>query len=82
MDIQKLTKFFMWNTIINCIILIVAVIGCISFLDFCYSMHSKFFVMDRDTFNSAIYLFLGIFKIIWLTFNLIPFVSLLIIQRK
>lgn len=82
MDIQKITRFFMWNTIINFIILVVAVIACILCIDFCYAIHSKFFVMDRATFNLAIYMFLGIFKIIWIVFNLIPYASLVIIQRK
>ncbi len=82
MDFKKLTKFFMWNTIINCVVLIVAVLGGVLFMDFCYGVHSKFFVMERSVFNIVMYAFLGVYKIIWLVFNLIPYISLLIMQRK
>ena len=48
-------------------------------LDFVYSMHSKWFHISRETFNVAIYSFLGFFKIVFLVFNVVPYVALLIV---
>jgi hypothetical protein len=35
--------------------------------------------MPRETFNVVIYSFLGLFKIVFLVFNVVPWVALLII---
>jgi hypothetical protein len=37
------------------------------------------FPIPRETFNVLIYGFLGLFKIFFLTFNLVPYLALLII---
>ncbi len=50
--------------------------------DSAYSVHGKLFPMLRETFNVAIYSFLGIYKIFWIVFNVIPYVALLIVQKK
>jgi hypothetical protein len=40
---------------------------------------SKWFPLPRETFNVGIYSFLGLFKIVFLVFNLIPYVALVIV---
>jgi hypothetical protein len=42
-------------------------------------MHSKWFPMPREMFNVVIYSFIGLFKIVFLVFNVVPWVALLII---
>ncbi|HIJ72392.1 MAG TPA: hypothetical protein HPP87_13710 [Planctomycetes bacterium] len=79
MDIQALTRFFMWCTIINAGLLVFSAVMFMSAQDFVYSMHSKWFNIPRETFNVAIYSFLGFFKIIFILFNLVPYLALLII---
>ena len=79
MDIQTLTRFFMWCTIINGALLILWTIFLILVPGFVYRMHSKWFKMSRETFNVVIYSFLGLFKIFYLFFNVVPFVVLLIV---
>ena len=79
MDIQALTRFFMWCTIINAGLLVFSAVMFMSAQDFVYSMHSKWFNIPRETFNVAIYSFLGYFKIIFILFNLVPYLALLII---
>jgi len=79
MDIQALTRFFMWCTIINAGLLVFSFIMLLLAQDFVYSMHSKWFNIPRQTFNVAIYSFLGFFKIIFILFNLVPYLALLII---
>lgn len=79
MDIQILTRFFMWCTVLNFGLLM----GSFVFLAFAgdsvHKMHSKWFPMPRETFNVVLYSLLGIYKIVWIVFNVVPWVALVII---
>ncbi len=79
MDIQTLTTFLMWCTIINGAILVLGATMFALAQDFVYAIHNKFFSISRESFNVAIYSFLGLFKIVFLVFNVVPYVALLII---
>ena len=79
MDIQMLTKFFMWCTILNFGFLMFSFLFLAFACDFVYKIHSKWFPMPRETFNVVIYSFLGMYKIVWLMFNVVPWVTLKII---
>ena len=79
MNIQTLTTFFMWCTIIDAGILILCGFFFLLVPDFIYSIHNKWFPMPRATYTIIIFSILGLFKIFFLVFNLIPFVALLII---
>jgi len=46
--------------------------------DLVYRTQSKWFPISRETFNVIMYSFLGLFKIVFLAFNVIPYVALLI----
>ena len=82
MDIQKLTAFFKWCTIINGGLLILSVLVFIAIPDFIYSIHGTWFPMERESFNTVSYGFLGLFNIVVLVFNLTPWLVLLIIQDR
>ena len=79
MDIHTLTTFFMWCTIINGAMLVLWTTMCILAPDLVYRMQSKWFPISRETFNMVIYSFLGVFKIFWLVFNVVPYAALLIV---
>jgi len=79
MDIQILTTFFMWCTIINGALLVLWITMLKLVPDFVYRTQSKWFPISRETFNVVIYSFLGLFKIVFLVFNVVPYVALLII---
>jgi hypothetical protein len=79
MDIQTLTKFFMWCTILNVALLSLSSLFCLCAGNWVYRIHSKWFSISRETFNVAIYSFLGLYKIFIFVFNLIPYIALLII---
>jgi hypothetical protein len=79
MDIQTLTTFFMWCTIINLGVLILSSIMCIFFGDFSYRMNNRFFSISREAFNVALVCFIGLFKIFVIVFNIVPYIALLII---
>ena len=79
MDIQTLTTFFMWCTIINGSLLVLWTTMCIFAPDFVYRTQSKWFPIPRETFNVVMYSSLGFFKIVFLVFNVVPYVALLIV---
>ena len=80
MNIETLTRFFMWCTIINGAVYFVWVSVCLFASDFLYGLHGRLFHLPRETFDTAIYSFLGVFKIVFLVLNLTPFLALLIIK--
>ena len=79
MDIETLTSFFMWCTIMNGALLALWTIMLMVAQDFVYRTQRKWFPIPRETFDVVIYSFLGLFKIIFLVFNVVPYVALLII---
>jgi hypothetical protein len=79
MDIQTLTTFFMWCTIINLGFLILTSIVCLFLADFSYRMNNRFFSISRETFNIGAFSFIALYKIVVITFNLVPYIALLII---
>jgi len=79
MDIQTLTAFFMWCTILNFALLLLSSLFCLCAGDWVYRIHSKWFSISRETFNVAIYSFLGLYKIFVFVFCLIPYIALLIV---
>lgn len=78
MDIQTLRAFFLWCTILNGSLLLLSFAVCASAGDWIHRMHGKWFPVSREAFYVAIYSFLGLYKILVLTFNLVPYLALLI----
>ena len=78
MDIQTLTIFFNWCTIINGSILMLWAEFTMFAPDLGYRTQSIWFPIPRETFNVVIYVFLGVFKIFFLMFNAVPYLAQLI----
>lgn len=80
MDIQSLTTFFGWCSVING--------GLFAFIAFfmmlapniVYKVQSKFFTLEREYFDRVIYAFLGAWKLLFLFFNLVPYIALKLIS--
>ena len=79
MDIQTLTSFFMWCTIINTGFLIFLALVFMLAPNLTYRLQSKFIPITRETFNIVFYSFIGFFKVVVLVFNVVPWIALLII---
>ena len=73
-----LKTFFMWCTIINFALLIISAIMCTFLADLVYPIHSKWFSISREAFNVAIYSFIGLYKVLIIIFNLVPWIALAI----
>ena len=80
MDLQFLTEFFLWCTIINGSVLIFWVFWQMVTPGLLFKVQSMLFPMEREKFNYVFYLFIGIYKIFFIVFNVVPLIALLIIR--
>ncbi|MDD5708579.1 MAG: hypothetical protein PHR35_21885 [Kiritimatiellae bacterium] len=79
MDIETLSRFFMWCTVLNFGLLLLSYLYVAFAGDSVYKTHSKRFPMQRETFNAVLYSCFGIYKIAWLVFCAVPWLVLEII---
>ncbi len=79
-DMQLITDFFMWCSLINggLLVLWTLLIGFAP--DLVYRTQYRWIPVERSSFDSLIYGFLGLFKLFFLFFNLVPYLALLIIS--
>jgi len=78
MDLQTLSTFFMWCTIINGGLLISWVLCQMIIPNLLFKTQVAFFPMAKEKFIPIFYIFLGVYKIFFIVFNVVPFVVLLI----
>ena len=79
MDIEFLTSFFMWCSIINgsLMLFITLVMGLIP--ELAYKTQKAWLDVSQETYNTIMYGFLAIFKILFIFLNLAPYIALRII---
>jgi uncharacterized protein DUF6868 len=63
----------------NGALLVLWTVMCLFAPDLVYRTQSRWFPISRETFDVVIYCFLGAFKIVFLAFNLVPYLALLMI---
>ena len=80
MELETLTEFFKWCSVINLGIYIVWVLFMLWAPDFIYRVQTKWIRVSREAFNVAMYAFMGSFKIVLIVFCIVPYISLLIIS--
>ena len=79
MDIFAVRTFLMYCSILNGALLILSFLIYVFVGDLVYKTHSKLFPMSREAFNIAAYSFIGLYKIFFWVFNLMPFIACTII---
>ncbi|MCB1758801.1 MAG: hypothetical protein KDI68_03345 [Gammaproteobacteria bacterium] len=79
MTIAALTGFFMWCTLLNGSLLLFWSAMVMLFPDLTYRLQRRWFPLSREQFDLLIYLFLGLFKILFIVFSLVPYLALMII---
>jgi len=79
MDVATLRAFFMWCTILSGGLLILSSLICTFAGGFVYRLQTRWYPMPRETFNVVLYSFIGVFKILVLVFNLVPYLALVIV---
>ena len=84
MSIQVLSSFltalFMWMTIINLGIFILAAIMCMALKNFIARLHGGLFGLSPEAIKAILYGFLGAYKIVFIVFVLVPWIALMIIS--
>ena len=81
MNLETLTAFFMWCTIINVGLQLFFVVVLLTARDFAYGMQKKFFALTDGQLDLVMYCFLGAFKLVVIVFCLVPWIALLIVGR-
>ena len=79
MDVDLLTEFFMWCSIIAGGMYLFSVLWFMLLPDFTYALQTRWFPMPRETYNVVMFGFMGLFKVILIVFVIVPYVSLLIV---
>ena len=79
MDLQVLEAFLAWCTVINGGLLILWTLFFAFAPDLVYRLQSRWFPIPRHTFDVVMYAFLGLFKVFFLFFNLVPYLALRIV---
>lgn len=82
MNAQLIKKFFLWNSIINGGLLIIWIIFFIYAADWIYEIHEKIFFISRESFDQISYKLLGVYKILFLVFNLVPYLVFSLVLKR
>ena len=80
MSIEQLTEFFKWNVIWGGGFYILTALAAIAMPEFIYNVQSKFFNLTKKEFDTALYAYVGIFKIVFIVFMIVPYLALLSIS--
>ena len=78
MDPLMTARFFGWCTINGGLLILWALLS-LTAGDMLYRMQSRWFPASRQSFDMVFYGFLGFFKIMFLMFNLVPYIALRIV---
>ena len=80
MDLQTATEFFKWCTIITGAILLFWSLAAVVAPDFIFRQQSRWFAINRQSYDVVMFAFLAAFKILFIVFSLVPFLALWIIS--
>jgi len=79
MSLEMLKAFFMWCTIINIGLMMISFVLLTLCSDWVYRVHSKWFPISRVAFNTILYSFMGVYKLLVFVFCIVPWIALCII---
>jgi hypothetical protein len=79
MSLALVRDFFLWCTILNGGLLMFSFVMCITLGDTIGQIHSRVFGVPPETVRVVVYAFVLSYKIVVLTFNLIPWLALVIV---
>lgn len=82
MNIDQCTELFKWMTLINISVFIVSALLSMILKKVVSKMHGKLFGIDESIVSVVGYGYLGVYRIFILVFNLVPYVSLLLVKQQ
>ncbi len=80
MNIELLKEFFMWMTVLNAGIIFLQAFLCMGLKNLIGRMHGSMFGISPDAIKTAIYGYLGVYKIFFIIFCLTPWLVLVIMS--
>jgi len=80
MNLEQITELFKWMTIINIGLLLFSTLLIMILKNFMCNMHAKLFNVKEDQVAIVAYSYLGVFKVLIIVFNIVPYISLLLIR--
>ncbi len=82
MNIQTLTAFFKWCTMVNGTLLVLGIVVFMVAPGAGYQVQAIMFPLTQESFNAVMYASLGLFKILFLIFNIVPYAALRIVGKN
>ena len=76
MALKTLKTFFFWMTVINFLILLISTVGVVALTQEMKVIHSHLFHVPSDALSQIYLEYLGWYKLLWMIFNLVPYISL------
>lgn len=80
MNLEQITDLFKWMTIINIGLLLFSTLLIMLVKNIMCRMHAKLFGVKEDQVAIVAYSYIGIFKLLIIVFNVVPYISLLLIR--
>lgn len=80
MNIEIMRAFFGWMTLINLAMYMWTAIACIFMKDFLARMTGKMFGVSEETNRAILYGYVAAYKLLFICFNLVPWLALVIIS--
>lgn len=81
MNMDQLTEFFKWMTIINIGLLLFSTFAVMALKSLMVNMHTKLFGVSETQISVAVYAYLGLFKVLIIVFNIVPYIALLMFSK-
>lgn len=75
----QLTDLLGWCSLINGLLLLVSSLYLSQAGNQAYQIQRRLFAITRDQFTVLAYGFLGLYKLLWLVFNIVPYLALKLI---
>lgn len=82
METSTLRKFFGWCSVINTTLLLVSGICFIFMNEWIFSVYKNLLHLSPEQFNSNWFISLAIYKILIIIFNIIPYFTIRLLEKK
>jgi len=80
MDMDTLQEFLLGSLLVNAGIYMLSLVGVLSLRGFMCKIHAKLFGIGEETANTVMYLYLAMYKLFLIVFNLVPWIAIQIIK--
>ena len=75
MTISDIREILGVCSLINIVLMTISFFMLSMMHDWVYRVHSKFFPITESQFNIAIYSFMGLYKVLVIVFNIVPWIA-------